>query len=76
MSDEQRKLIIKLTKYKFNWSAEVTFSKITEICPELAKRMTPWQIKNTKLLPLFNLMNKKQADKIIKRICKIDERNK
>ncbi len=76
MSDEQRKLIIKLTKYKFKWSAEVTFSKITEICPELAKRMTPWQIKNTKLLPLFNLMNKKQADKLIKRLEKIEERNK
>ncbi len=75
MSDEQRRLIIKLTKYKFKWSAEVTFSKITEICPELVKRLTPWQIKKTKLLPLFNLMNKKQADKIIKRLEKIEERN-
>lgn len=76
MSDEQRKKLIKITKYNFKWSAEVTFSKIVEICPELGKRLTPWQIKNTKLLPLFNLMNKKQADKIIKRLEKIEERNK
>ena len=76
MTDRQRKKLIRITKYKFNWSAEVTFSKFIEICPKLAKRLTPWQIKNTKLLPLFNLMSNGQADKIIKRLEKIEERNK
>lgn len=75
MTDDQRKKLIRITKYKFKWSAEVTFSKIVEICPELVKRLTPWQIKKTKLLPLFNLMNIKQAGKIIKRFEKIERRN-
>ena len=75
MSDAQRKRIIKLAKYNFNWTIEVTFSKILEFCPELAKRLTPWQIQNTKIQPLFNLLNKKQADRIIKRLEKIERRN-
>lgn len=76
MSDDQRKCIIKISKYQFHWSAEVTFSKILEICPELAKRLTPWQIQNTKLGVLYNLLNTAQADKIIKRLIKIEKRNK
>lgn len=75
MSDAQRKRIIKLTKYNFNWAIEVTFSKILEFCPDLVKRLTPWQIQNTKIQPLFNLLTKKQADKIIKRLEKIERRN-
>lgn len=75
MSDQQRSKLIRIMKWKFHWSAEVSFSKIVEICPELTKRLTPWQIKNTKLLPLFAQITMKQADRIIKRLEKIEERN-
>ena len=76
ITDEQRKCIIKICKYEFHWSAQVTFSKILEICPELNKRLTPWQIQNTKVGVLYNLISKVQANKIIKRLLKIEKRNK
>lgn len=76
MSDSQRKRIIKLAKYNFGWTVEVTFSKILEFCPELAKRLTPWQIQNTKIQPLYSLMSKVQANRVIKRLEKIERRNK
>lgn len=76
MTDEQRRKIIKITRYVFGWSIEVTFSKILEFCPELAKRLTPWQIKQTKIVPLYNLLNARQANSIIKRLEKIEKRNK
>jgi len=76
MTDEQRRKIIKITRYVFGWSIEVTFSKIIEFCPELAKRLTPWQIKQTKIVPLYNLLSVKQANSIIKRLEKIERRNK
>lgn len=75
MNDAQRKRIIKLAKYNFGWTVEVTFSKILEFCPELAKRLTPWQIQNTKIQPLYNLMSKIQANRVIKRLEKIERRN-
>lgn len=76
MTDRQRRKLIRITRYKFRWGAEVTFSKIVEYCPELTKKLTTWQIKQTKLFPLFNLITNEQADKIIKRLEKIEERNK
>lgn len=75
MSLEQRKKIIRILKYKFNWPLEVSFSKILEICPELAKRMTPWHIQNNKIIVLYSLMTKKQADKVIRRLERIEHRN-
>jgi hypothetical protein len=76
ISDLQRKKIIKITKYNFGWSLQVTFSKILEFCPELGKRLTPWQIQNTKIQYLYNLLTKQQAGKIIKRLESIERKNK
>ncbi|MBV6480235.1 MAG: hypothetical protein HGGPFJEG_03088 [Ignavibacteria bacterium] len=76
MTDVQRKKIIKLTRYIFKWSIDVSFSKITEYCPDLLKRLTTWQIKNTKIQPLFNLISRTQADHIIKILEQIEKRNK
>ncbi len=76
MTDDQRRKIIKITKYKFRWPLEVTFSKILEFVPELSKRLTPWQIKQTKILPLFNQIKRLQADQIIKRLEKIEKKSK
>lgn len=76
ITDDQRKYIIKICKYQFKWSAQVTFSKIIEICPELNKRLTPWQIQNTKIGVLYNILSKAQAHKIIKQLLQIEKRNK
>ena len=71
----QRKAIIKLTKYNFRWSPEATFSFILGIVPEKRKRMSAWEIQNSKLLKLFSILSKKDADRIIKRLDKIKQRN-
>ena len=75
MTQGQRKAIIKLTKYEFNWSPEATFSYILGIVPERRKRMSPWEIQNSKLQRLFGLLSKKDADRIIKRLDKMKKRN-
>ena len=76
MSVGQRKAIIKITKYEFNWSPEATFSFILTVVPEKRKRLTSWEIQNSKLLKLYTLISYKDADKIIKKLDQIIKRNK
>lgn len=75
MTDAQRRKIIRITKYKFNWSIEVVFSKILEFCPELRKKLTEWEIKNYRLPSLYGRIKNKDADKIIRRLEKIEKKN-
>ena len=75
MSVSQRKAIIKITKYEFSWSPEATFSFLLSVLPEKRKRLSSWEIQNSKLLKLFTLISPKDADKIIKRLDKIKKRN-
>lgn len=71
----QRKAIIKIAKYEFHWSAEATFSFILTVLPEKRKKLSNWEIQNSKLLKLYTLICRKDADKIIKRLDKIKKRN-
>jgi len=75
MSLNQRKAIIKITKYNFNWTTEATFSFIAEMFPDYRKRLSTWEIQKSKLNKLYGLLNKKDADKIIKRLISIEKRN-
>lgn len=75
MTVAQRKAIIKITKYEFNWSPEATFSFILTVLPEKRKKLSSWEIQNSKLLKLYTLISRKDADKIIKRLDKIKKRN-
>ncbi len=75
MSDAQRKKIIRICRYKFNWSIEVTFSKLIEFIPELRKRLTQWEIDNYKMVALYGKITKSQALKIIKILEKIEKNN-
>ena len=75
MTDRQRKAIIKISKYNFNWSNEATFSFIAEMFPDYRKRMSLWEVENSKLNKLFGLLTMKDADKIIKRLLSIEKRN-
>lgn len=75
MTLQQRKAIIKLTKYNFSWSVPATFSFILGILPEKRKRLNGWEIRKSKITRLFSLLSKKDADKIIKRLDMIKKRN-
>ncbi|HRE42315.1 MAG TPA: hypothetical protein PLG90_13395 [Ignavibacteria bacterium] len=76
MSDAQRKKIIRICRYKFNWSIEVTFSKLLEFIPDLRKKLTQWEIEKYKMVALYGKINKQQAGKIIKILEKIEKNNK
>lgn len=76
MTDRQRAAIIKIAKYKFNWSNEALFSYIAEMFPNYLKHLTNWEIKNSKLYKLFGRLTAKDADRIIKRLDQIQKRNK
>lgn len=71
----QRKAIIKITKYDFNWAPEATFSFILKVIPQRRKQLSNYELKNSKLNILYNLLTHKDADMIIKRLIKIKERN-
>lgn len=75
MSDGQRKLIIKLTKYTFNWSDEAAFSYLAEMFPDYRKRLSLWEIENSKINKLMALLTTKDADKVIKRLLQLQKRN-
>lgn len=76
MTVQQRKAIIKLTRYEMNWSIQATFSFLLGVIPEKRKRLSSWEIQNSKLIKLYSLISSKDADKIIKRLEKIEKRNK
>lgn len=75
MTIGQRKAIIKVTKYEFNWSPQATFSFILSVIPDKRKRMSSWEIENSKLNKLYMIMSKSDADKVIKRLDQTKKRN-
>jgi len=75
MNINQRKLIIRITKYKFRWSPQATFSFIAETFPDHRKRLSLWEIENSKLGKLYSLLSAKDADHLIKRLIQIEKRN-
>lgn len=75
MTKNQKAAIIKICKYKFKWSTEATFSYILEMYPVYRKRLSPWEIANSKIAKLFSFLTIDQADKIIKRLDKIQKKN-
>jgi hypothetical protein len=76
MTLPQRNKIIAITKYNFKWSPEAAFSFIAEMFPDYRKRLSLWEIENSKINKLYALLNKKDADKIIKRLEQVEKRNK
>lgn len=75
ITDRQRAAIIKIARYKFNWSQEATFSYILESLPGYRKKLSSWEIENSKLNKLYSILTAKDADKIIKRLDMIQKRN-
>jgi len=45
MTQRQRAMLIRLTRYKFNWKKEATFSYILETCPDLRDMLTNFEIR-------------------------------
>ncbi len=75
MTHNQRAMIIKISRYNWNWTDEAIFSFIAEMFPDYRKRLSLWEIENSKLNKLFGLLSAKDADKIIKRFLQIEKRN-
>ncbi|MCS7054086.1 MAG: DUF1018 domain-containing protein [Ignavibacterium sp.] len=75
MTDKQRKAILKLARYTFNWSDEALISYIFDMYPDKRKRLNNWEIKNANIHKIFNMLSIKEADKVIKRLDKIKARN-
>lgn len=76
MTVNQKRAIIKIARYDFGWSDEAIFSYILEMYPEKRKRLNNWEISKSKLSKLFTLLTLREADKVIKRLDKIKQRNK
>ncbi len=76
MTLNQRKIIIKITKYEFQWQAAATFSFILQTIPSLRRRLSQYEIHKSKLSILYNILSKNEADKIIKKLISIQKRNK
>jgi hypothetical protein len=75
MSEQQRRKIIRLTKYVLCWTPGGTFSFIIDNRPLLRDRLTRWEVQNSKLNKLYKAMSFKDADFIIKKLEKIEERD-
>lgn len=72
MTDGQRKAIISICRYQFNWKAESTFNYILKTIPELSSRV---KFKDVNLELLYANITKSEADKIIKRLDMIKRKN-
>lgn len=75
MTLSQRRTIIKLTRYVFEWTVEYTFSKIIETVPALRGKLTGWELNNSRIGRLYSVMSKADADKVIKRLTKIEKKS-
>ena len=75
MTLRQRNSIIKITQYKLNWSIEATFSFIVGNIPALRTKLSSWEIKHSKMRRLYTLMSSGDADLIIRKLDKIQERD-
>ncbi|HPI38896.1 MAG TPA: hypothetical protein PK397_13225 [Ignavibacteriaceae bacterium] len=76
ITKKQRNIILKITRYNFRWTDEAIFSFIAEMFPNARKRLSIWEVQNSKLYKLINILDSKDADKIIKRLLGIEKRNK
>jgi hypothetical protein len=75
MTERQRAAIIKVAKYILHWSNESLFSYILDTYPAYRNRLSQWEVRNSKLNKLFGLLSSKDADKIIKRLDQIKNRD-
>jgi hypothetical protein len=75
MTEKQRAMIIKICRYKFHWPVQATFSFIAEMFPAYRKRLSLWEIENSKLAKLYAMLSAEDADRIIKRLLQIEKRN-
>jgi len=75
ITDRQRAAIIKVGKYILNWSNESIFSYILDTCPAHRKRLSLWEVRNSKLNKLLGLLSSKDADAVIKRLDQIQKRD-
>lgn len=75
MTFKQRNLIIKLTRYKWNWTPGATFSYILESCPHLRAHLNSFEIQKSKLKALYSQMTVEDADKVIKRLTQLEKSN-
>lgn len=75
ITNNQRAMIIKLTRYKWNWTPEATFSFILGILPEKRTKLSKWEIENSRMAKLYSILSAKEADKIIKHLLQIEKRN-
>lgn len=76
MTMKQRSALIKLLRYTLGWTIEAGFSYVIETCPELRRSLTGWELHHSRITKLYSLMTQAQADKVIKRLDKIVEKNK
>ena len=71
----QNKAIIKICRYNLGWKDESICGYILETIPELRKKMLEYEIKKHKVYRFLNALNVKQADRVIKRLDRIQRRN-
>lgn len=74
-SENQKRAILKLARHTFNWSDEAICSYIFDMYPDKRKKMNEWEIKKADVYKLLNILTTKEANKVIKRLDKIKERN-
>jgi len=74
-TEKQRKAIIKLYKYVLHWTQEGAFSYLLDTCPAYRKRLNSFEITNSKIYTLLNMLTVKDASKIIKRLKAIIAEN-
>lgn len=75
MTLSQRSAIIRIARYEFYWTPQATFSYILGTCPHLRSQLSKHEIKISKLGALYQIMSLEDADKVIKRLDKIKDRN-
>jgi len=75
LSDGQKRAILKLSLYTFKWSKGATMSYIFTMFPEYRKKMNSYEIQNNLLNKLLSFLTRYDADKIIKRLDMLKERN-
>jgi hypothetical protein len=76
MSVDQRKKIIRILRYVLKWSPQASFEFIITALPEYRKRLTPGEIEKYDLFALYGILQYTHADKIIKRLEKIEDGKK
>lgn len=73
---KQIAMIYRIMKYKYNWSDGAMLSYLLKTLPEYRAKLSQWELKNNKVSRLINyVLTAKDADKLIKRLLKMEEKN-